>query len=101
MKELTSSEKISKGMSLFAQGLGEVMNEFAKAFNQAFEAVKPILFSISKLQDKKLTKKKFMKLLQSEGIQRNQINEIIANNKEPFTYRRLSETLNLYKKDGE
>ncbi len=41
----------------------------------------------------KITKKRFIKLLQSEGIQRNAINKIIKNNKEEYTYARYLDTL--------
>ena len=51
--------------------------------------------------DKTVTKKKFKGMLQAAGIQRNEINKIVANNKDPYTYRRLNETLNLYKKEEE
>ena len=49
--------------------------------------------------NKTMTKKKFKGMLQAAGIQRNEINKIVANNKDPYTYRRLIETLNLYKKE--
>lgn len=45
------------------------------------------------LSNKKLTKKKFIKLLISEGIDRNTINEIVKGNKEPYTYMRYYRTL--------
>ena len=48
-----------------------------------------------------MTKKKFKGMLQDAGIQRNEINKIVANNKEPYTYRRLYEALKLYKKESE
>lgn len=51
------------------------------------------------LSNKKITKKKFIKLLQSEGIQRNTINEIIKNNKRPYTYARYYVILNKFSKD--
>lgn len=94
---MTSLEKMNKGMSLVAEGIVETVNSLAKVITKIWEDVKPTLFPLLQFQNKKLTKKKFMKLLQSEGIQRNQINKIIANNKEPYTYKRLYETLNLLK----
>lgn len=38
----------------------------------------------------KLTKKKFRKLLQSSGVQRNEINKILKNNREQYTQERLT-----------
>ena len=95
---MTSSEKISEGMNLIGEGLGEILSGIAKALNNAVNSILPL---INKTINKKLTKKKFKKMLQASGIQRNEINKIVANNKDPYTYRRLSETLNLYKKEEE
>lgn len=95
---MTSSEKISKGINLFAQGLGEMLSGFVKSFS---DAVNTVLSLINKIEDKKLSKKKFMKLLQSEGIQRNTINKIVANNKDPYTYFRFIKTVDLYEKESE
>lgn len=97
---MTSSEKISQGISLFAEGFGEMFREVAKQFTEAWKNVYPVLSSVSKHYNKTMKKKRFMKLLQSYGIQRNEINKIVKNNKEPYTYRRLLETINLYKKEG-
>ena len=70
---MTSGEKINKGMSLVMDGISETLNNMVKEFVKAWERVKPAFCFL----DKKITKKKFMKLLQSHGIQRNQINQII------------------------
>ena len=40
-----------------------------------------------------------MKLLQSEGIQRNAINEIVKNNIKPYTYARYYQILIKFSKD--
>lgn len=53
-----------------------------------------VLNNLSVALGGKLTKKKFIKLLQSRGIQRNEINKIIQNNKQPYTYFRLNTILN-------
>ncbi len=60
----------------------EIKNKLIKTF-----------YNFTDILNKKITKKRFIKLLQSEGIQRNTINEIIKNNKEKYTYSRYSETL--------
>lgn len=80
-------------------------------FNQLIESMKPVVDAIVEVGkkmintfnsifqnlniylNKKMTKKKFIKLLQSEGIQRNTINEIVKGNKEPYTYMRYYRTL--------
>lgn len=74
--------------------LENVFNEVINSIKPAIEAmvllVKRIINSfysgIRNILDKKISKKKFIKLLQSKGIQRNRINEIINNNIEPYTY---------------
>lgn len=67
--------------------LGNTVAEFAKQFaNLAVEITKS-------MKNKKITKKKFIKLLQSKGMQRNEINKIVENNKEPYTYLRYYITI--------
>jgi hypothetical protein len=74
-------------------------NKFAEQMAYAVNIVAENLIKTSKsLMYKKISKKKFIKLLQSKGIQRNEINKIVANNKEPYTYKRFLETINKYKK---
>lgn len=91
--------------------------EIEKAFKQLRDSMQPIIDAICELGkrlcdtfnsiftnlncalNKKISKKKFMKLLQSEGIQRNTINEIVKNNKRPYTYARYYETLKKFSKD--
>lgn len=94
-------EKISEGANLLAEGLAKFMNNLVDTFTTAFNQAWPKLKSILNFMDKTMTKKKFKKMLQAAGIQRNEINKIVANNKDPYTYRRLRETLNLYRKESE
>lgn len=61
----------------------QMVTSFAKVYKALAEVVAAINLN------KKLTKKKFCKLLQSRGIQRNEINKIIKDNKEPYTVGRL------------
>lgn len=86
-------------------------NEFFNAFNRITKSIKELADAMLKLQkevtntfmtifyglknylNKKISKKRFMKLLQSEGIQRNIIIKIVKDNKEPYTYMRYYETL--------
>ena len=53
------------------------------------------------LSNKKITKKKFIKLLQSQRIQRNEINRIIRNNKEPYTFYRYYNIVVNYQKQND
>ena len=94
-------KKMADGLNLFAEGCKNLINELVDAFTTAFKQVCPTLKSIFNFMDKTMTKKKFRGMLQAAGIQRNEINKIVANNKKPYTYRRLNETLNLYKKESE
>ena len=76
--------------------LENVFKELVNSIKHAIEAIallgKRIINSlytcIRNILDKKITKKKFVKLLQSQGIQRNRINKIVDNNREPYTYMR-------------
>lgn len=73
--------------------LKQLAEAFADISKKMFEIFKPVVNELWKISKKmvntKLTKKKFIKLLQSQGIQRNKINEIVKNNKEPYTYLRI------------
>ena len=84
--------------------LEEALNRISKAVQNVAEAVidmgkklfnacKSVFLNLDVILNKKITKKKFMKLLQSNGIQRNTINEIVKNNKEPYTYARYYQIL--------
>lgn len=73
----------------------EAVSKMCEAFANCF---KSIAIDINCLLDKRITKKKFIKLLQSNCIQRNTINEIVKNNKDPYTYKRLYFTLKNFKR---
>lgn len=78
--------KVVKSVQLMADAICEMGRKIYNAYKSVFENLDVIL-------NKKITKKKFMKLLQSEGIQRNAINKIVKNNKEPYTYARYYQIL--------
>ena len=82
---------ISQTMETLKKAIEPISKAIAKVFNEYVEIFKKIIQP--KLYGK-ITKKRFIKLLQSEGIQRNEINKIIANNKEPYTYKRFLEVIN-------
>ena len=92
-------KKMSEGLNLFAEGCRELMFKLVDVFTNAFNQVLPTLKSVFNFMNKTITKKKFKGMLQAAGIQRNEINKIVANNKDPYTYRRLNETLSSYKKE--
>lgn len=69
------------------QGIVDAICEVGKRIAESFSLI------FQNFSNMKLTKKKFIKLLQSEGIQRNTINEIVKGNKEPYTYMRYYRTL--------
>lgn len=94
-------KKMSEGLNLFAEGCKNIINELVDTLTTAFNQVCPTLKSVFDFMNKTMTKKKFKGMLQAAGIQRNEINKIVANNKDPYTYRRLNETLNLYTKEEE
>lgn len=62
--------------------LVEVVDMITKTIVQAFNSIKEYII---KLFDKKISKKRFIKLLQSKGLQRNDINKMIKNNKDKYT----------------
>ena len=84
-------EKIQKGIGLFIQGFSGI---FADTIEQFSKACKKLVESVNPILKKKLTKKKFCKLLQSHNIQRNEINCTIKDNKRPYNYRFLYEIIN-------
>lgn len=79
-------KKLEESVKVIVDAICELGKKMCDAFNSVFKNFNTIL-------NKKITKKKFMKLLQSEGIQRNAINEIVKNNKEPYTYARYYQIL--------
>lgn len=79
-------KKLEETVRVMVDVICELVKKMCDAFNSVFKNFNTIL-------NKKITKKKFMKLLQSEGIQRNAINEIVKNNKEPYTYARYYQIL--------
>lgn len=79
---MDQNEKIQKGFQLMCEGLSEAFKDIANKFSKA---CKEIVNGLNPTLKRKLTKKKFCKLLQSYGIQRNEIRLIVKNNKRPYT----------------
>lgn len=80
-----------------------VIDALTEAFETICKVVQPIINAVwnlaKKIPNKKISKKRFIKLLQSQGIQRREINKIIQNNKEPYTYLRYYNTTSKLLKD--
>lgn len=81
-----------------------VADAFCDAMKAISEAVQPVINAVwelaKKINNKKLSKKKFMKLLQSQGIQRREINKIVSNNTEPYTYIRYCNIVKDYQNNN-
>lgn len=88
---MTNSEKMVKGCSLFWDGLAGATAEAMKVLTNAMNTLASSISNIinDSVLNKKITKKKFKKLLQSKGIQRNEINRLLQDNKEQYTIARL------------
>lgn len=89
---MTNSEKIEKGCSLLLDGLAGALSDAMKTLTSAWNNA--IKNAVKIVVNKKITKKKFIKLLQSKGIQRNEINKMIQNNTEPYTMARFMKIVN-------
>ncbi len=106
---LKVEEKIREVINDVKGTLEPVIDSLSNAFGTlaAMARVYAIgLVEISKslannLNNKKMTKRKFSKLLQSQRIQRNEINKIIRNNKEPYTFYRYYNIAIYYKKEND
>lgn len=83
--------KVAKSIKEFTDAMCELFKAMGNKFTLIFYGLKNYL-------NKKISKKRFIKLLQSEGIQRNTINAIIKDNREPYTYMRYYETLQKFER---
>lgn len=96
--EEEEAEKIYKVIHNINESLKpvyEAIIEVGKtALNIAQTITNAILEVARQIPNRKISKKQFIKLLQSQGIQRNEINEVIKNNKQPYTYLRYINTAN-------
>lgn len=84
--------EIADSLKPVVDAICEIGKKICDIFNSIFDNFKC-------MSNKKISKRKFMKLLQSEGIQRNTINEIVKNNTKPYTYARYYEILIKFSKD--
>ncbi len=84
--ELRNIEQLFKEI---ADKLKPIIDATCEICKRLVNNIELIVNDINCLLNKKITKKKFIKLLQSKGIQRNTINKFVNSNKEPYTYKRL------------
>lgn len=105
---LKVEEVIKETINDVKRTLEPVINSLSDAFGTLAEAARSFATTlvgiaeslVNNLSNKKITKKKFIKLLQSQGIQRNEINKIIKNNKEPYTFYRYYNIVVSYQKQN-
>lgn len=65
-------EKVSEAMVPVAKAISNIANALTKAFVDVWEQIKPKLSFL----DKQISRKRFIKLLMSQGVQRNEANKI-------------------------
>lgn len=82
----------------------QIANTIAEISADVADITKKIVDGVFKVinsnWNKKISKKKFIKLLQSNGIQRNDINKIVQGNKEKYTYLRYYDIVTKLKKQN-
>ena len=104
---IEAEKEIKKIIDKVMKTVTEVVKQFANAieeistdiFYMAKEVTNNLCKVIYPIINKKISKKKFVKLLQSQGVQRNEINKIVQGNKDKYTYLRYYNIVkNLYEK---
>lgn len=86
-------KRIEEVFNELQKSVENVVSTISETFKNMWNTFNSIFKDLNNRLNRKITKKRFIKLLQSEGIQRNTINKIIKNNKEKYTYSRYLETL--------
>ena len=66
-----SIDRMNKAFRKFGEAMGDVARSIVEVFGNAWEQIKALDFL-----DKTMTRKRFVKLLMSQGIQRNEANKI-------------------------
>ncbi len=96
-QEIIFENILEEFINNFRDGL---LNAFGKVISVAKDIVKVIVQAynnikeyVIKLYNKKISKKKFIKLLQSTGMQRNDISKLIKDNKEEYTIWRYLQSI--------
>lgn len=103
IEENKTIKSLEEAMCTIGKTVESIAKEFLKFGNQIYsttrEIIKNLFDDFKYTLNKKISKKRFMKLLQSQGIQRNKINEIVKNNTEKYTYERYYRVLSELSKD--
>ena len=98
-KILLKEEAIIRRIGEIMQPVIDVVIEAGKvAYNLAQSLANSLIKISQNMINKKITKKRFMKLLQAGGIQRNEINKIVENSNGKYTYARLYNIIEDYNK---
>lgn len=80
-----------------ADALAETFVTIAQVAETVTKVIVEFAESFDKIMDKKIAKKRFIKLLRSAGMQQNEINQIIKNNTEKYTYLRYYNIISNFK----
>lgn len=93
-------KKLEEALSDIEKAFCEIGKQlYDNVFSVVKDCLKNVFYDIKNIFNKKISKKRFIKLLQSQGIQRNTINKIVKNNTEEYTYGRYYNILNKLSKD--
>ena len=71
-----SMERMSKAFSQLGIAMGEAARSFIDVFSEVFKNAWESIKNVSEVLDKNISRKRFIKLLMSQGIQRNEANKI-------------------------
>lgn len=82
-----------------ADALAKTFETIAQVAETVTKAIVELAESLTKNMNKKITKKRFIKLLRSAGMQQNEINQIIKNNTEKYTYLRYYNIISNFQKN--
>lgn len=97
-------DDIMKPVAEAFEGIAKTLSEISEISADVADITKKIVDGVFKVinsnWNKKISKKKFIKLLQSNGIQRNDINKIVQGNKEKYTYLRYYDIVTKFKKQN-
>lgn len=86
-------KRIEEAFKELRESVEAVVRTISETFKNMWNTFNSIFENLNNKLNGKITKKRFIKLLQSEGIQRNTINETVRNNKEKYTYARYLNTI--------
>lgn len=71
-----STQRMSEAMTELGTALGKVARTFVDVFSEVFKKVWDSVKGIYNSLDKQISRKRFIKILMSQGIQRNEANKI-------------------------